>query len=86
MKHRKECIGNLLLTIIAMKPIEKYKQKFIELLKEVEDELGGCIKIEVSSSMRQVPSVSSCYPEPSPEYKKHYDFSLSTNENKITWF
>lgn len=62
-----------------MKPIEKYRQKFIDLLKEAEDELGECIKIEVCSYMREMPSISSCYPPIPGKCEKEYDFSLSTN-------
>lgn len=32
-----------------MKPIEKYQQKFIELLKEAEEELGGNLTVKVVS-------------------------------------
>ena len=32
-----------------MKPIEKYQQKFIELLKEAEEELGGNLAVKVAS-------------------------------------
>ena len=35
--------------IFDMKPIEKYQQKFIELLKEAEEELGGDLSVEVFS-------------------------------------
>jgi hypothetical protein len=33
-----------------MKPIEKYQQKFIELLKEAEEELGGNLAVKVAST------------------------------------
>lgn len=33
-----------------MKPIEKYQQKFIELLKEAEMELGSRLTVKVSST------------------------------------
>lgn len=33
-----------------MKPIEKYQQKFIELLREAEEELGGSLAIKVAST------------------------------------
>lgn len=66
-----------------MKPIEKYKQKFIDLLKEAE-ELGGELKVEVSSSMAPMPSLSSttAWPPEPTKYEKVYDFSIATNEKK----
>lgn len=39
-----------------MKPIEKYQQKFIELLKEAEEELGGNLKVEVDSVIKRIDS------------------------------
>ena len=65
-----------------MKPIEKYKQKFIDLLKEAEEELGGNLKVEVSSSMMPMPSVASSFPPEPTRFEKMYDFSIATNENK----
>ena len=32
---------------MTMKPIEKYQMKFIELLKEAEEELGGALTVTV---------------------------------------
>lgn len=36
-----------------MKPIEKYQQKFIELLKEAEEELGGNLSVKVASTEKR---------------------------------
>ena len=36
-----------------MKPIEKYQQKFIELLKEAEEELGGNLAVNVTSTEKR---------------------------------
>lgn len=41
-----------------MKPIEKYQQKFIKLLKEAEEELGGDLAIKVASTTRSIDSES----------------------------
>ena len=65
-----------------MKPIEKYQQKFIDLLKEAEEELGGNLKIEVSSSMQPMPSISSTYPPEPTRYERVYECSVATNEKK----
>lgn len=69
-----------------MKPIEKYKQKFIDLLKEAEEELGGGLRVEVSSSMMPMPSISATYPPEPTRYEKVYGFSIATNGgNKPFW-
>lgn len=39
-----------------MKPIEEYQQKFIELLKEAEEELGGNLAVKVSSTEKRLDS------------------------------
>lgn len=39
-----------------MKPIEKYQQKFIELLKEAEEELGGDLAVKVASTEKNLES------------------------------
>lgn len=39
-----------------MKPIEKYQQKFIELLKEAEEELGGNLAVKVASTEKKLES------------------------------
>lgn len=36
-----------------MKPIKKYQQKFIDLLKEVEEELGGNLVVKVASTEKR---------------------------------
>ena len=41
-----------------MKPIEKYQQKFIELLKEAEEELGGNLAVKVASAEKGLESDS----------------------------
>lgn len=37
-----------------MKPIEKYQQKFIELLREAENELGGNLAVKVTSTEKSI--------------------------------
>ena len=69
-----------------MKAIEKYNEKFIELLKEAEEELGGCLRITVSSRMVETPSISSSWPSTPGPKVKHYDFELSTNNEKNGFF
>ena len=44
-----------------MKPIEKYQQKFIELLKEAEEELGGDLCIKVSSTKERQETANATY-------------------------
>ena len=39
-----------------MKPIEKYQQKYIELLKEAEEELGGNLAVKVASTEKRLES------------------------------
>ena len=39
-----------------MKPIEKYQEKFIELLKEAEKELGGNLAVKVASTEKRFES------------------------------
>ena len=64
-----------------MKPIEKYREKFTELLKEAEEELGDYLTIKVSSK----PKVTndSAMTTSWSAYKriegKEYDFELHTN-------
>lgn len=64
-----------------MKPIEKYQQKFIELLKEAEEELGDYLTIKVSSRPQKDNDANTigafgCY----KSYEgKVYDFELHTN-------
>lgn len=56
-----------------MKPIEKYQQKFIELLKEAEEELGGDLAIKVSSFTKHADSELAVYAK-----TKEYRCSIST--------
>ena len=67
-----------------MKPIEKYQEKFIALLKEAEQELGDHLTIKVSSRPKA---------EPISQYDatcgyrtintNQYDFELHTNSYVI---
>lgn len=52
-----------------MKPIEKYQQRFIELLKEAENELGGRLTVRVSSSERGLDPDGLCAGQKKIEYK-----------------
>ena len=64
-----------------MKPIDKYREKFIELLKEAEEELGDCLTVKVSSKPKKedVPTnFTSCVMFNRIECKE-YDFELHTN-------
>lgn len=67
-----------------MKPIEKYQQKAIALLKEAEEELGDYLTIKVSSWAKTAPlsqydaSMGYCALE-----EKQYDFELHTNNYVI---
>lgn len=65
-----------------MKPIEKYQQKFIELLKEAEEELGGALTVTVrdrviyqTSDYNAVSAV--VRPEPK-ELRREYTCSIGT--------
>ena len=62
-----------------MKPIEKYRQKFLDLLKEAEEELGGDLCIRVQSSTKEVPTEYTCLPTVT-KTKKEYHFSIQYNE------
>ncbi len=57
-----------------MKPIEKYQQKFIELLKEAEEELGGSLVIKVASTEKRLDS-ENCL---GYYISKEYNCSIST--------
>lgn len=61
-----------------MKPIEKYQQKFIELLKEAEEELGGNLTIKVTSTERRRESDATCL---GYSTTKEYKCSISTTDN-----
>jgi hypothetical protein len=58
-----------------MKPIEKYQQKFIELLKEAEEELGGDLCIKASSTKEMGETGNALY---AGQLKKVYRCSIST--------
>ena len=58
-----------------MKPIEKYQQKFIELLKEAEEELGGYLCIKVSSTKEREETGNALY---AGQFKKVYRCGIST--------
>lgn len=60
-----------------MKPIEKYQQKFVELLKEMEEELGGNLVVEVRSGEEIVEGYEGMTNYPIT--KKQYNFSVKTN-------
>ena len=52
-----------------MKPIEKYQQKFIELLKEAEEELGGDLAVKVTSIEKRLETDTRLGYVKSREYK-----------------
>ena len=58
-----------------MKPIEKYQQKFIELLREAEEELGGDLFVKVSSTKEREETGNALYMD---QLKKVYRCSIST--------
>lgn len=58
-----------------MKPIEKYQQKFIELLREAEEELGGDLCIKVSSTKEREETGNALY---MGQFKKVYRCGIST--------
>lgn len=58
-----------------MKPIEKYQQKFIELLKEAEEELGAGLCIKASSTREWEETGNALY---AGQLKKVYRCSIST--------
>lgn len=62
-----------------MKPIEKYEEKFIALLKEAEEELGEGLQVRVMSTLREVQPQQYAYATTyKKEYKKEYKFELGT--------
>ncbi len=66
-----------------MKPIEKYREKFIALLQEAEEELGEELMVKVCSTRVPVPDNTNQYPSIStflsPEqYRKEYRFEIGT--------
>lgn len=60
-----------------MKPIEKYQQKFIDLLKEAEEELGGNLEVKVASTERRLDSETCLGYYTTREYK----CSISTDND-----
>lgn len=52
-----------------MKLIENYQQKFIELLKEAENELGGELTIKVTSTTKRIDSDTCLGYAKTKEYK-----------------
>ena len=63
-----------------MKPIEKYQEKFIALLKEMEEELGPGLEVKVASQLRPVEDKSSycgAY-EHLKKYETVYKFGVQT--------
>ena len=61
-----------------MKPIEKYKEKFIALLKEAEEELGDELVVKVRSRRVPVQDNMNTYPYVC-KYTKEYAFELGTS-------
>lgn len=65
----------------AEKPIKKYEKRFIELLKEMEEELGGNLVAEVRSGEREV-MINGLY----RERRKEYSFSVKTNNGFVNLY
>jgi len=63
-----------------MKPIEKYQQKFIELLKEAEEELGADLCIKTLSMMEREETGNALY---TGRFKKVYHCIISTANNYL---
>ncbi len=65
-----------------MKPIEKYQMKFIELLREAEEELGGALTITVRDRViYQIPdcnTISEVVRTEPKESKREYSCSIGT--------
>lgn len=62
-----------------MKPIEKYQQKFIELLKEAEEELGGNLAVKVASTEKSLDTYTCMGYYTTKEYK----CSISTANDSL---
>ena len=60
-----------------MKPIEKYREKFIALLKEAEEELGDELMVKVYSTRVPVRDNTNQYPY-TEQYRKEYRFEIGT--------
>lgn len=61
-----------------MKPIEKYREKFIALLKEAEEELGEELIVKVCSTRVPVQDNANRYPY-MEKYSKEYRFEIGTH-------
>lgn len=65
-----------------MKPIEKYRESFVALLRQAEEELGDCLTIKVSSR----PAVGRC--QDGTHYvsgqSREYEFELRTG-SPVIW-
>lgn len=59
-----------------MKPIDKYQEKFIELLKEAEEELGDNLQVRVSSQLVEEENCNSSTYLRTAKYKKVYRFGI----------
>ena len=72
-----------------MKPIEKYQQKFIKLLKEAEEELGGALTVTVRDrivyKMPDYNSISSVPCVQKGEFKHEYSCSIGTEEMNVLY-
>lgn len=60
-----------------MKPIEKYREKFIALLKEAEEELGDELMVKVYSARVPVRDNTNQYSY-TEQYRKEYRFEIGT--------
>ena len=68
---------------IIMKPIKKYQEKFIALLKEAEEELGGALTVTVRDRVvYQMPdynSISAVIESKLKESRREYTCSIGTD-------
>ena len=62
-----------------MKPIDKYQEKFIELLKEAEEELGDNLQIRVASQLVEEDDNENIYLR-TAKYKKVYRFGIQSGQ------
>lgn len=60
-----------------MKPIDKYQEKFIELLKEAEEELGDDLQVRVFSQLVPENDNVNTYSR-IVKYKKVYKFGIQS--------
>ena len=63
-----------------MTPIEKYKEKFIDLLKEMEAEIGEGLEVKVGSAIREVQDKNTYYGanQHVKKYETVYKFGVQT--------